>query len=71
MRFIHENYGAFHIVCDDYERLYEIATHDKKNEGNTINFTLLADIGNVKIDQTAGKELIFEALDFYRDSVGI
>lgn len=71
VRFIHENYGAFHIVCDDYERLYEIATHDKKNEGNTINFTLLADIGNVKIDQTAGKELIFEALDFYRDSVGI
>jgi 3-dehydroquinate synthase len=31
----------------------------------------LSDIGNVRLDQTAGKELFFEALDFYRDSVGL
>lgn len=71
IRFIQRNYGAFHISCDDYERLYEIATHDKKNIGKSINFTLLSDIGNVQIDQTADKKLIFEALDFYRDTVGI
>lgn len=71
IRFIRENYGVFDISCDDYETLYEIATHDKKNHGNAINFTLLSDIGNVQIDQTADKELIFEALDFYRDTVGI
>lgn len=71
VRFIQQNYGAFNISCDDYETLFEIAKHDKKNEGDKINFTLLLEIGNVKIDQTADKELIFEALDFYRDSAGL
>ena len=71
VRFIQQNYGAFNISCDDYETLFEIAKHDKKNQGDNINFTLLSAIGNVKMDQTADKELIFEALDFYRDSVGL
>ena len=71
VRFIQQNYGAFNISCDDYETLFEIAKHDKKNQGDKINFTLLSAIGNVKIDQTAEKELIFEAFDFYRDSVGL
>ncbi len=71
VRFIHQHYGAFPISCDDYETLLEIAMHDKKNSGGTINFTLLSDIGNVQIDQTANKELIFEAFDFFRDSVGL
>jgi len=71
VRFIQENYGAFPITCDHYETLYAITRHDKKNQGDTINFTLLSEIGNVRIDQTAEKELFFEALDFYRDSVGL
>ena len=71
VRFIQQHYGAFSITCDDYETLYEIAGHDKKNVGSNINFTLLSEIGNVRIDQTADKELFFEALDFYRDSVGL
>lgn len=70
-RFVQKNYGAFAISCDDYETLYRFMTHDKKNVGDVINFTLLSDIGNVKINQTADKELIFEALDFYRDSVNL
>lgn len=71
IRFIQQNYGAFNIGCDDYETLFEIAKHDKKNQGDKINFTLLSAIGNVRIDQIAEKELIFEAFDFYRDSVGL
>ena len=71
VRFIQKHYGAFPISCDDYEALYEIARHDKKNIGTTIHFTLLGDIGDVRIDQTADKELLFEAFDFYRDSVGL
>lgn len=71
VRFIRDNYGAFPISCDHYETLYEIARHDKKNIGDTIHFTLLGDIGDVRIDQTADKELVFEAFDFYRDSVGL
>ena len=71
IHFIEKHYRAFPITCNDYETLYEIMTHDKKNEGDIVNFTLLSDIGNVKINQTADKKLIFEALDFYRDSVGL
>ncbi len=71
VRFIQQNYGAFMIDCDNYEELFEITGHDKKNQGGIINFTLLSDIGKVEIDQTADKELFFEALDFYRDSVGL
>lgn len=71
VRFIRDHYGAYSISCDHYETLYEIARHDKKNIGDIINFTLLGDIGDVRIDQTADKELLFEAFDFYRDSVGL
>lgn len=71
IHFIQQHYGYLSITCDEYEKLYEIMTHDKKNEGDEINFTLLSDIGNVNINQTANKELIFEALDFYRDAVNI
>jgi 3-dehydroquinate synthase len=41
--------------------------HDKKNESSAINFTLLADIGDLRINQTATEEEIKEALDFYRE----
>ena len=44
-------------------------THDKKNTAGVINFTLLGDIGDIRIDQTATKEEIIEALDFYRDGM--
>ncbi|MEG1574998.1 MAG: 3-dehydroquinate synthase, partial [Bacteroidales bacterium] len=42
--YIYENYGVFKISCDDYPFLYEKICHDKKNEGNRINFTLLRNI---------------------------
>jgi 3-dehydroquinate synthase len=42
-------------------------THDKKNIGSTINFTLLGGIGDIIINQTATREEILEALDFYRE----
>ena len=67
VNYIKENYGRFIITCDDYETLYSLMKHDKKNTGNDINFTLLEDIGNIKINQTVSKELILESLDFYRE----
>ncbi len=65
--FIKEYYGTFGIGCDDYETLYELMTHDKKNTAGTINFTLPDNVGDIRINQTATKEEIFEALDFFRD----
>ncbi|MCD7972961.1 MAG: 3-dehydroquinate synthase [Candidatus Azobacteroides sp.] len=68
VRFIREQYGIYPITCKDYEKLYEWMKHDKKNESGVINFTLLSDIGQIKINQTADQQLIFEMLDFYQDN---
>ena len=66
-QYIYRHYGAFAITCKDYETLYELMTHDKKNEAGHINFTLLQAIGHPVIDQHADKEEIFVAFDLYRD----
>lgn len=67
VQFIKENYGRLDITCDDYPALLELMTHDKKNTSGTINFTLLSDVGEIKINQTATQEEIYEALDFFRE----
>jgi 3-dehydroquinate synthase len=67
VRFIKEHYGKMSITCDDYPTLLELMTHDKKNVAGTINFTLLGGIGDIRINQTATKDDIYEALDFYRE----
>jgi 3-dehydroquinate synthase len=59
-------YGKFEIQESDFNRLYELMTHDKKNESGRINFTLIPEIGEIKINQNCEKELIFEALKYYR-----
>ena len=61
-----EKYGKFEIQESDFEALYQLMTHDKKNEGKRINFTLIPEIGNVEINVDCSKELIFEALEYYR-----
>ena len=71
VHFIKENYHGFLYDCDQYERLYEYMKHDKKNESDTINFTLLSNVGEIEINQTASKEDIFESIDFLRESVGL
>jgi len=70
VRFIQEHYGAFVFDCKQYERLFELMTHDKKNEAGIINFTLLGEVGDIRINRQAAKEDIFEMLDFYRESMG-
>lgn len=65
--FIREHYGSLPITCDDYDTLINLMRHDKKNEGREINLTLLADIGDIRINQTASEEELREALDFFRE----
>jgi 3-dehydroquinate synthase len=67
VRFIFDHYGRMPITCDDYPALLELMSHDKKNTAGRINFTLLGDVGDIRINQTATKEEIEEALDFYRE----
>lgn len=65
--YIREVYGTLPITCKDYPELLELMTHDKKNIAGTINFTLLGNIGDILINQTATTKEIEEALDFFRE----
>ena len=67
VQFIRQHYGAPAIDCKQYERLHAFMQHDKKNEAGIINFTLLGGIGDIRINQQATKEEIFESLDFLRE----
>ena len=68
--YIKEYYRPFAFSCDDYDALYELMTHDKKNEAGIINFTLLGGVGDVRINQQVSRAHILESLDFYRESWG-
>ncbi|MBR3858557.1 MAG: 3-dehydroquinate synthase [Bacteroidaceae bacterium] len=65
--FIKEVYGTSPFTCKDYDELFALMQHDKKNVGTEIRFTLLGGIGDIRIDRTATKEEIFEMLDFVRE----
>ena len=68
--FIKENYDVLTFDCKQYDRLFEFMTHDKKNSAGIINFTLMGEIGDIRINQSANKEEIFDILDFYRETMG-
>ena len=69
--FVKSNYGAFHFDCKQYEQLYELMKHDKKNSNGIINFTLLHGVGDIALNCQAEKENIFETFDFFRENMGI
>lgn len=51
--------------CSDYDELIELMRHDKKNSNtDSINFTLLQNIGNYRLNQELTEEEIKEALDY-------
>ena len=60
-------YAKLEIKRQEFSTLYDLMTHDKKNEGKRINFTLIPSIGEVLINQNCTKELVFEALEYYRN----
>lgn len=59
-------YGKYPIEESQFESLYQFMTHDKKNEKGTVNFTLIPSVGKVSINQICDKDLIFEALGFFK-----
>ena len=70
VQFIKDHYGVLAFDCKQYDRLYEFMTHDKKNSAGIINFTLMGEIGDIRINQSATKEEILDMLDFYRETMG-
>lgn len=69
--YIRRHYGIFPFTCDDYPYLYDKIRHDKKNEADRINFTLLKEVGEVEINVAAEKAEIEASLDIFRDLFGI
>ena len=67
VNYIKECYGKLPVACNDYPELIKLMTHDKKNMAGNINFTLLGDIGDIRINQTVTMADIEEALDFFRE----
>ena len=57
-------YGSFCIEENDFETMFELMQHDKKNENNRINFTLLKDVGRFEINRHCDREIVFESLDY-------
>jgi 3-dehydroquinate synthase len=58
-------YGKFEVTPKDFDTLFSLMTHDKKNEGDRINFSLLPEPGKVEINQNCSRELIEESLNYY------
>ena len=71
VQFVKANYGGFAFNCKQYHELYDLMKHDKKNTAGVINFTLLRGVGDICLNQTADKELLFEMFDFYREAMGV
>jgi len=71
IQFVKEHYGVFAFHCDHYDTLIELMSHDKKNIGGDINFTLLSGIGNIHINQVADRDEITDMFDFYRETMGV
>ena len=69
--FVRDNYRDFPFTCDDYEELLELMRHDKKSRDGEITCTLLAAIGDYRINQTVTPDDVTAALDILRDHLGM
>ncbi len=58
-------FGVFEIERTDYDELFRLMGHDKKNEENRINFTLLDDIGKIQVNINATETEVLDTLEFY------
>ncbi|AZJ35892.1 3-dehydroquinate synthase [Tenacibaculum singaporense] len=58
-------YGKVVLSEGDFQPILELMKHDKKNIGGEINFVLLNDYEDFKINSKASDDLIKESLQFY------
>lgn len=70
--YVRKHYGAFEFTCDDYPRLLSFMHRDKKNDTpDAVNFTLLKAPGDVLVNVPLTDDEIKNALDIYRDLLGL
>jgi 3-dehydroquinate synthase len=59
-------YNKVELNDSDFENIIVLIGHDKKKEGQNINFTLLEDFGKIKINQNCDRELLIKTLNWYK-----
>lgn len=70
-RFVRQHYDAPRITCDDYPTLLSLMHHDKKSQHGEINCTLLSTCGHPVTGQAVTDDEMQEALDIFRDLMGV
>ena len=70
-RFVGEHYPVMNITCDDYPALISAMKSDKKSLHGEINCTLPTAPGHYLTDVAVGQKQMTEALDIFRDLMGI
>ena len=58
-------YQPYQLDESNFHQLIELMEHDKKNENNKINFTLLSEIGKAHFNVNIDVDLILESLNYY------
>jgi 3-dehydroquinate synthase len=59
-------YKKIEINEKEYQEIYELMLHDKKNKRNVINCVLIDNIGHALIDQQINEDGIYEALNYIK-----
>jgi len=63
--FIYKLYGKFSLNIDNFELVYNLLLHDKKNSNNQIKLTLIQEKGKFNINNLILKDEIIETLTRY------
>ena len=58
-------YDKINLLKEDFVSIIELLKHDKKNVNGQVNFVLLNDYENFKLDCKVAEELIIESMEFY------
>ena len=58
-------YEKVFIGVSDYDPIFDLLKHDKKNSNGQVNFVLLNDFEDFKLDCKISNELLIESIEFY------
>ena len=61
-------YPKVNIEPTDYDAIIELLKYDKKNEHGNINFVLLTEIGQPKIDCLVDNAIIIKSFEYYKSN---
>lgn len=65
--YVSANFNHYPFHTNNFDFVLDHIRHDKKNQGENINFTLLTSIGNSLINQVVDVNIIRESLIFYHN----